>query len=447
MTGSFPGARRRLVVCLLFAAAVACGSLSARTASADLKLWQEHPDSPDSYRDFWATGYIQPGYIWRQNDDTKYGNPPQDARLNANQDDNFWVQRARIGFHSQLMRYLSIKLEYGARVNALEDAYVDAKFHPAFNVRAGQFQVPFLRTYLFSDSKLAFIDRVVYTPQAQERDALRFLGARDIGFDFNGAVPFMQGPTAPTLSYWAGMYLGQGANQSSNFKNAYMYTARVQLDALGTPDGVDAESDLARNKTPRISVGGGVYSNCDDRKIWNRGLTSDVEFRYQGLYAAGSFVWFVDSASEGIGNALGYGGFCTAGQGYTPQVASGGSLQAGYVLPTLVTGEHQSVEVLARFDQVNPQSPCNANSGQCSLFGGDSSTPGYVPPPSYNDTDNPPSRYRITAGVNYFPNNKQQLRLSLNYMINRETENVVKSGTTFVGVKNDIIWFQMTAGL
>jgi len=357
------------------------------------------------------------------------------------------VQRARIGFQSQLMRYVSIKVEYGARVNALEDAYVDAKLHPAFNVRLGQFQVPFLRTYLFSDSKLAFIDRVVYTPQAQERDALRFLGARDIGFVFNGRVPFMQGPNAPTLSYWAGMYLGKGINQSSNFNDAYMYTARVQLDALGVPDGADAQSDLARNTTPRVSVGGGVYSNSDDRKIWNRGFTADAEFRYQGLYAEGSFVWFKDSASAGLGSALGYGDFCTGAPGLTPQIATGGSAQIGYTLPALLTGEHQSVEVLARFDQVNPESPCNVNTGHCAFFGGGTNTPGYVPPPTYSDTDNPPSRYRVTAGLNFYPNNKQQLRLSLNYMLNRETENVVQSGTTYVGVKNDIIWLQMTAGL
>ena len=429
--------RARLASWVLFVASALVASAATRRAAADLKLWEEHPDSPDTHRDFWFTGYIQPGYISRQNDP---------SGLNQNQDNNFWVQRARIGFHSQLMRYIWVKAEYGARVNALEDAFVDAKFHPAFNIRFGQFQVPFLRTYLYSDSKLAFIDRVVYTPQAQERDALRFLGARDIGFVFNGAIPFMQG-TAPTLSYWLGMYLGKGINASSNFNDAYMYTARVQLDARGIPDGVDAQSDLARNKTPRVSVGAAAYSNCDDRKIWNRGFTTDAEFRYQGLFAAGSFVWFKDSPSSGLGDALGYGDFCTGSPGLTPQVATGGSAQVGYVLPPLITGEHQSVEVLARFDQVNPQSPCNVNTGHCAFFGGGSTTPGYVPPPSYGDTDNPPSRYRITAGLNFFPNNKQQLRLSLNYMLNRETENVVKSGVAYAGVKNDIIWFQMTAGL
>ncbi len=409
----------------------------APLARADIRVWEEHPEDPGLHRDLWLTGYLQPGYIWRQDDPNG---------LNPNQDNNFWVQRARIGFKAQLQRYLFLRIQYDARGNALADAYVDARFHPAFGVMFGQYQTPFLRTWLYSDSKLAFIDRVVYTPQAQDRAALAYLQARDIGFTFHGAVPFAAGDTAPTLQYWVGMYLGQGPNASNNIDDAYMYTARVQLDALGRPVGEDAQSDLARSTTPRVSVGGGVYSNCDDRDIWNRGWTADAELRYQGLFVGASFVWFKTGPSSGLGNSLGYGGSCVGTPGLGPQIATGGSAQAGYVLPAIVTGRDQSVEVVARFDQVNAQSPCNADTGQCSFFGGGSGTPGYVAPDNLLG-DNPPSRYRITTGLNFFPNNKQQLRLSLDYQINRETENIQKSGVAFKGVKNDVIWFQITAGL
>lgn len=411
--------------------------LAASGARADIRIWEEHPDSPWLHRDLWLTAYLQPGYIWRQDDPNG---------LNPNQDNNFWVQRARLGIRAQLQRYLFLRLEYDARGNALADAYVDAKFHPAINIRVGQYQIPFLRTWLYSDSKLAFIDRVVYTPQAQARDALAYLGARDIGLLAYGALPFAGGDTAPTLQYWLGMYLGQGPNASNNFNDAYMYTARVQLDALGRPVGEDAQSDLARNTTPRVSIGGGVYTNCDDRHIWNRGFTGDAELRYEGLFIGASFIWFKTSPSSGLGDALGYGSTCVGTPGLAPQIATGGSAQVGYVLPELFTGKDQSVEVLARFDQVNPQSPCNRTTGKCSFFGGGPATDGYVEPDSLLG-DNPPSHYRITSGLNFFPNNTQQLRLSVNYQIDRETEHITKSGNTFAGVKNDVIWFQMTAGL
>jgi hypothetical protein len=424
----------------LVAAFVVASSLVARAARADIKVWDDHPDDPNLHRDLWIGGYIQPGFIWRQNDP---------SGQNPYQDDVFWVQRARISVHSQLQRYIFARIEYDGAVNALEDAYVDGRFIPQINVRFGQYQIPFLRTYLFSDSQLGFNDRVLYTPQDQDRSVIPFLTARDIGWELYGTVPLTPYAVAPVIQYWAGMYLGKGQNQKTNFADSvYMFTGRVQVDILGVPDGAEAESDLARNKVPRVSVGGGVYTNCDDLQLWDRGWTSDLEFRYQGLFASASMVWFKEGPSSGLGNFLGYKNDCKAQPGVGPQIASGGSAQLQYVLPEFISGPDRSFEVAVRWDQVNPRSPCNEDTGACSFFGGDASTPGYQVPTGYTGTDgNPPSRYRVTFGINFYPNNRQNLRLSLDYFLNRETENVVSSNGTFVGIKNDAIWFQMTAGL
>lgn len=123
------------------------------------------------------------------------------------------------------------------------------------------------------------------------------------------------------------------------------------------------------------------------------------------------------------------------------------SAQAQYVLPHFVPEQKHSFELLARFDQVNPQSPCNSVTGKCKFLGGGPDTPGYLVPASYDDADNAPTRYRITAGLNWFPDDRQTLRLSLNYQLNREAEDVQNANGTFTGIKNDVIWFQATAGL
>lgn len=418
-------------------------SLATSPCLADIRVWEVHEDDEWENRNLDITGYIQPGYIWRQNDP---------AGQNPYEDNNFWVQRARFGFRSRLHRFVWMRVEYEAAQSQLQDAYLDARFLPEIGVRFGQFQIPFLRTFLFGESNLAFIDRTIYTPLQQSRSTLRYLSPRDLGFSVNGRIGERKDQPTPVLEYSAGMFLGQGAGASNNPDDAYLYAARLQLHALGVPDGVENESDLARNRTPRAGIGAGVYANCDDRAQWNRGWTADAEFRYQGVYVSGSFVWFKNGKSAGLGDTLGYGGGSACGDEpgrATPpdHIASGMSAQAQWVIPKLVPNQRHSFEVLARFDQVNPQSPCDANTGKCKFLGGGPSTPGYLIPANYDDADNAPTRQRITLGANWFPDDRQTLRLSLNYQHNTETEDVENADGTFVGVKNDVVWFQVTAGL
>jgi len=413
-------------------------------AAADIRVWEEHPESVWKNRNLDITGYLQPGYIQRQDD--------PDGQ-NPHEDDNFWLQRARFGLRSRVHRFVWVRMEYDATVSQLEDGYLEARFLEQLNLRFGQFQIPFLKTFMFSEVNLAFNDRAVYTPLQQDRETLRYLRPRDLGFMLSGRVgDVTPKATTPVLEYWAGMFLGQGQGATNNIDDAYLYSARIQLHTLGVPDGVEAESDLARNESPRVGIAAGVYSNCDDRGQWNRGWTADAELRWQGVYVSGSFVWFKNGAASGLGETLGYGADTACGRGPAAggppdHIASGMSAQAQYVLPKFVPEQKHSFELLARFDQVNPQSPCNAVTGKCKFLGGGPSTPGYLIPASYEDADNPPTRYRITAGLNWFPDDRQTLRLSLNYQINREAEDVQNANGTFTGIKNDVIWFQATAGL
>ncbi len=423
-----------VVACLVAAGALAM--LAPASARADLRLWEENADDATHHRWFAVTGFAQPGFIVRQND-------PE----NAISDDHFWLQRARFGFRTQLHRYLQLRFEIeGMPSPNLTDVFVDLPIHAAFSVRAGQFLLPFLRTYQINEANQAFIDRLIYTPQQPDRFALRYLNPRDVGIMVTGILGNTDPEVmAPGLQYWAGAFLGRGANQIVNDDSAFLYSARVNLHVLGPPKGADQESDLANNERPHVAAGAGVYTNCDDRGNYNRGLTFDAEFRFRGLYAYASFVRFYNGAvrNDAIGRALGYGTGCGGGiAGASDHVAWGASFQAQYVLPrALFPVESQALEVLARIDAVAPVNPADG-----SFLGGGTSSAGYAPPPDYRDADNPPSRWRLTFGLNWFPTKEQLIRVSTNYQLNRETENAVIAGREFVGVKNDTFWLQGTVG-
>jgi hypothetical protein len=417
----------RRFICLFFALV-----LTASTASARVRLWENNKDNPEKLQYLELGGFLQPGLIFRQKDDN----------ANAPSDTTFLLQRARINLRAQLHSMFAVQMELETTPGAaLQDAFVEFNLHKSFNIRAGQFLVPFLRTFLYNESNLSFIDRLVYTPLGEDRKYLRFLSPRDIGAMVTGRLgDTSAGAVSPVVEYWAGVFVGRGANQVRNEDDAFLYSVRAQVHLMGLPDGLGQESDLARNKTPRLSLAGGGYSNCDDRRGWNRGFTSDAEFRYQGLFATATFVWFRTGAIRSP--AFGYDQ-CGVGNGQDPDyISKGASTQVQYVLPPSVFGNgHQALEFGARWDYVDP------NSSTSSFFGGGPGTKGYVPPTNFNSPDNSPSRWRLTTGVNWFPTNQQTLRLSLNYQLNRETETVTKNDGNYSAIKNDVVWVQMTAAL
>jgi hypothetical protein len=131
-------------------------------------------------------------------------------------------------------------------------------------------------------------------------------------------------------------------------------------------------------------------------------------------------------------------------------VARGAHLQAQYALPPLFDGifgapfDAMTFEVLARLDYVDPNSPYDAADP---LFGGGPGSPTYSSPSNFTDSDNAPTRWRFTFGLNYYPTGEPRFRLGINYQHNREAETVVTGTNTFVGVSNDVFWVQITAGL
>jgi hypothetical protein len=95
---------------------------------------------------------------------------------------------------------------------------------------------------------------------------------------------------------------------------------------------------------------------------------------------------------------------------------------------------------------VSPNSPCDKETGRCGVFGGGETTPGYVAPPNYGDSDNGPTRGRLTVGINYYPTSEPLMKVQTNYQHKRELEDVVLPEGVSRGIKDDVFWLQVTAG-
>lgn len=441
-------------------ACVAVVSCVASGARADIRVWSSAPPrspsenagdgddpappiEPERFLDL--TAFAQPGFIWRDDD-------PNAGRT----DDSFWLQRARTGFNARVFWWLRFRLEVEfSPVTLLQDAFLEISPHPAIQLRAGQFLVPFLRAYSFNELNLGFLDRPVYVPINPDRGFIRYLNPRDVGFMIFGIVgdPTPRG-TLPALEYQLGVFVGRGPNVSANDDGIFLGALRLQLHVLGVPDGVQAESDLARNANARVALATSFYTNCDDRGNWNRGFAVDSELRWEGLYASAGFVWFRNSAGTDAGGFHGDNLFASrsACQGNLDSmgrpldfVARGAHVQVQYVLHREIFPiDGMNLEVLARFDWVDANSPYDDGNP---LFGGGPQSAGYIQPANFIDSDNPPTRYRLTFGLNYFPTGQQTIRLGINYQHNREAETVRTAEGLVQAVSNDIFWIQLTAGI
>ena len=399
----------------------------------------------DDHRWLDITGFLQPGFIARFDD-------PTDGVSIGNTDETFWLQRARLGARAQLFEWLRFRIEVEfTPTTSLQDGFIDIVPHQFFNVRAGQFIVPFLRTFQFNEVNLGYIDRAVYTPLQFERGYLRYLAPRDMGIQLFGSFGNRSpDSTDPVLEYTIAVMNGRGPNLPLNDDFVFLYAGRLNLHILGVPRGADAESDIARNTSARVAVGLGGYSNCDDRGNWNRGVTADAELRYEGIYASGAFMFLRNSPGENT--PIFTSARCTGTPGPVPGMQSdfvsrAAHLQLQWAMPRFWRDlgapiDQMDLEILARFDWVDGNSPHVGFLGA-----GGPSDPGYIAPTDFSNPDNPPTRWRLTFGLNYFPTGQQTLKLSINYQLNREAEEVNTGMGRIQQVANDVFWIQTTIAL
>ena len=147
--------------------------------------------------------------------------------------DTFVIRRARIALTGDLTKSIKLKLQVDAvRSPVLVDAQIDVSLKPYFNLRIGQFYIPFSRENRTSAGDM---DTVLRAQVVEKLGPGRDIGAlgRDIGVMVMGK--------ASVLEYMAGIFNGAGINK------------------LDTNEHKDFAARAVANPAKGLFIGGSIY--------------------------------------------------------------------------------------------------------------------------------------------------------------------------------------------
>lgn len=132
------------------------------------------------------------------------------------QHDRFRLRRLRLGASGQFLEHFGFKVEgeYGGSSVTLMDGWLNWNRFDAVNLKAGQFKAPFGYEATYSDPRQPVIEPTLGTD--------RLTLNRQVGLQASG--DFLDG----RLSYAAGVFNGNGRNNTSNDNENFTYAARVE---------------------------------------------------------------------------------------------------------------------------------------------------------------------------------------------------------------------------
>ncbi|HWM89680.1 MAG TPA: porin [Thermoanaerobaculia bacterium] len=167
----------------------------------------------------------------------------------GNDNDRFYLRRARINATGKFLEEFDFRLEgeFGGTLTntsglraQLTDGFINWNRYPEANVRMGQFKTPFGFEQLFSDPRLVTIERSLVND--------RLTLSRQLGVQVGGDL------FEKRMSYAAGVFNGNGANNNFNDDDSFLSTARLS--------GVLWQGKLLGQSTT-WAVGGNVFSSED----------------------------------------------------------------------------------------------------------------------------------------------------------------------------------------
>lgn len=132
----------------------------------------------------------------------------------------------------------------------LKDAYIEYERWNWFQVRWGQFKVPYSRHFMTSSGELQFVDRA-------ETDRI-FVPGREVGFMISG---HLAGEDDHLFEYYAGVFDGDGENRTNNDKGL-MFAGRVAANPFGELE--YTESDVNHTDAFRLAVAVNGWIHQDD---------------------------------------------------------------------------------------------------------------------------------------------------------------------------------------
>lgn len=207
---------------------------------------------------------------------------------------SFRIRRAKTKFegwaYDKNLTY-ELQLNWPDTSNPLEDAAINYDFtqgKKAFQLKGGQYKVPFGRQELTSSGSQEFVDRSIVSNE--------FARGRDIGVQLWGL------PAGGKLDWRVGVFNGNGRTVSRNDNDKFQYNARLTWQPFG--DVKYSEGDFDSTTRPLFAIAGQYESN--ERAVAAAGTTpadsadreivgGDVVFKYKGLFL---FAEFFDATTE-----------------------------------------------------------------------------------------------------------------------------------------------------
>lgn len=281
-----------------------------------------------------------------------------DGGIQAN--DSFLLRRARPIFSGTVFRDFDFQFtpDFAGSTVQIIDAYLNYRYAPWLQVRAGRFKVPVGLELLQSDSVTFFNERSLPTS---------LVPSRDIGFQFWGEVG------GGVLSYAAGVFNGVGDARStgnSDFEDNREFAGRVFLQPFK-----NSKTEALRGLGFGVGGSWGDYSVTNTTGLPNgNGYVTDGQqqfFAYNptgaAVVAAGSHWRLAPQGYYYVGPFSLLGEYTISGQGVRRNIApfesatlknTAWQVAAGWVL----TGED------ATFTGVTPRNPFDPHNGKWGAF-------------------------------------------------------------------------------
>jgi phosphate-selective porin OprO/OprP len=185
-----------------------------------------------------------------------------------------WVWRPELEVELQVGWAAADSGFEGSTFSGLEDAALtwDVSKKEAFEIKVGQYKVPFGRQESTSSERLEFVDRDILSGE--------FTHSRDVGVTLQGLI------FGKKVNYRAGIFNGNGRNKPTNDNSKYQYDALVTYSPWG--DVKYSEGDFESKDHPLLALGvefednNQFYSTNANNLSWTT-FGGVAVFKYRGF--------------------------------------------------------------------------------------------------------------------------------------------------------------------
>jgi phosphate-selective porin OprO and OprP len=199
------------------------------------------------------------------------------ARTKGDGRDSFRIRRAKMKFEGWFWKKtltFDFQVNFADTASSLEDAALawDVSGQKTFEVKVGQYKVPFGRQELTSSGSQQFVDRSIVSNE--------FNQGRDAGISLQGLL------LEKKIEYRLGMFNGNQRNKATNDNNKMQFDGRLTFQPWG--DVKYSEADFESTDKPLLALGvqfennsrqGATIASDQERSTWG----PEAVLKYKGF--------------------------------------------------------------------------------------------------------------------------------------------------------------------